>query len=111
MAIKLTLLAPERGTYVVNAAFTDEDGTSVVPDTLTWSLFDASGATVNSRAGINIASPAVNVDILLSGDDLDIDDGKERYLLIKGTYTSTLGVGLPLHDQAVFGVEDFVGLT
>lgn len=110
MATKLTTKAAEQGTIVINAAFTDEDSASVVPDTLSWSLFNASGGVVNSRSAVSIGTPAANVDIALTGDDLDLSDGKYRYLLISGTYTSSLGT-LNLREQASFEILDFVGLT
>jgi len=110
MATNLSLLAPEQGTYVINAVFTDEDSASVVPDSLTWTLTDNRGTVINSRLDVS-ATPAASVDILLTGADLDIDDGAERQILIEGTYTSTLGSGLPIKEQAHFWIDDFVGLS
>jgi len=92
--------AIQSSTYIVNAAFTDEDGGAVVPDTLTWTLKDAAGTVINGRDAI-VITPATSVDILLKGDDLapGTDDVAKLLLTTDATYTSALGSGLPFKAQ------------
>lgn len=104
--------AKEKSTYIVTVTFTAEDGTtSMVPDTMTWSLRDNYGNIVNSRSSVS-ASVATAVTIVLSGNDLVFEQNSlsQRILVVEATYTSTNGVGLPLKDQTSFAVEDIVGV-
>lgn len=107
----LTDKAKEQSTYVVSVAFTDENGDNVTPNSgLTWTLLNRAGGTVNSRGTVSIAA-AGTVTIALYGDDLDTADGYERYLLVRGTYSSTLGTALPLVEECRFHIEDLVGVS
>ena len=102
--------ANESGTYAITVSFTDEDGAAVVPNSpLTWSLTKADRVTiVNSRVNVSI-TPASSITIVLTGDDLAKDAGQLiswRYLVIEGTYNSTLGNDLPLKDHLRFPIVD-----
>ncbi len=106
--------AVEKSTFIVTATFRDENKTLVVPDTMKWSLTDKDSTIINSRDGIVITSLASSVDIVLFGDDLAILAGKSeelRFLVLEGTYTSPLGVGLPLNDQLIFTVFNIRKVT
>lgn len=109
MPISLHDKAQEGSTYVVHAAFYDEDGAAVVPTSVKWSLFDVDEAIVNSRTDVNV-TPAAEVDIVLAGADLLLTDGPFRNLVIECTYDSTLGVGLPLVAEANFHIHDVAGV-
>lgn len=103
--------AVENGTFAITVSFTDEDGNAVVPNSpLTWSLTKSDRQTiVNNREDIQITTPATSVTIVLSGADLAKDTGKLvswRYLVIEGTYNSTLGNDLPLKDHLRFPIVD-----
>jgi hypothetical protein len=109
MPATLSTKAVEQSTYIVTASFTDEDGGVVVPDSLQWSLVDEFGDAVNGRKDVSVTSPQSSEDIVLSGDDLVIDAGRDeqtRWLVIEGTYTSTAGSGLPIKDQVEFIVTN-----
>lgn len=111
MAIELETKAPEKGTYVITATYTDEDGNAVTPNAVTWTLTDKNGVVVNSREDVAISVPGTSNDIVLSGDDLAVDNqGLKRRFLIEGTYDSSLGSDLPLNEEAVFTIDDFVAL-
>lgn len=113
MPTELKTKAVEESTYVVNAAFTDEDGAAVVPNTgLNWTLTDDHGVVINSRDAVAI-TPATAVDIVLKGDDLAMSgDSVVRVVTIEGTYDSgTLGAGLPIKDRAVFDVVGLASVT
>jgi hypothetical protein len=103
-----TTKATEESTYIVNCAFTDDEGNDVTPDTMAWSLTDRDGTVINSREDVAIAALDTNVDIVLSGDDLTIPTGYteiERYLVLEGTYSGTAGSGLPFRDQLKIWIE------
>jgi hypothetical protein len=101
MATVLTVEAVEGSTYVVTAAFTDEDGDLVVPNSVSWTLTESDGDVVNGRQDVS-ETPASSVDILLQGDDLLAKPAGGGYLLMTVTadYDSALGSGLPLIGQA-----------
>ena len=109
MAITLEPNALEDSTYVVTAAFTDEDGIAVVPNTVTWSLKDKSGTVINERTAVD-ETPASSLDIVLSGDDLDpgAPDSDVGLILLTVTapYDSALGAGLPLVAQCWIPVAE-----
>lgn len=108
MTVELQTHATEDSTYVVTAAFTDEDGDDVIPETITWTLTDDdTGAVVNSREDIAVATPAASIDILLQGDDLEplALDRKKLLLTVTTTYDSSLGSDLPGVFQVWFVVD------
>lgn len=109
----LTTTVTEESTCVITAAFTDDAGASVVPNSLTWTLTDGDGTIINSRDGVTI-SPDSSVDIVLSGDDLAVGGASDdliRYLLVEGTYDSDAGSNLPIKDQVRFVISDLVAVT
>lgn len=97
MPVKATSYAVEKSTYAVSAAFTDEDGAAVTPNSVTWRLEDDYGRTINSRTAQSV-TPGESVTIVLSGDDLllfDQDNDSEiRRLIIDAPYNSSLGSNL-----------------
>jgi hypothetical protein len=107
----LTDNAQEQSTYAITVVFTDDNGDVVTPNTgLNWSLYNRAGSVVNSRGTVSITA-AGTVTIALYGSDLDVDDGYERYLLVQGTYSSSLGTAMPLKQQARFHIADLVGVS
>ena len=114
MPVRLTTLARERSSYIVQAAFTDEEGNPFAPATLAWTLSDASGAVINDREDVEIVDPGTTENIVLSGADLALSAGRDkeaRVLTLSGTYFSTLaGQALPFAESARFLVENLVGV-
>ena len=105
---RLSTPAVEKSTYIVTVAFTNEDGDSVIPNSgLNWSLSDLEGNIVNSRTAVAL-TPAATVNIILSGLDLALVDGKDTYrvLTVEGTYNSLLGGSLPIKDSVVFLIRN-----
>lgn len=100
----------ERGTFVVDVSFTDDDGNPVVPNAgLVWSLTKADRATIVNDREDEPITPAATVTIVLSGLDLALDAGKHiqyRYLVIEGTYDGALGSDLPIVDHLRFPISD-----
>jgi hypothetical protein len=110
---KLSDLANEKSTYAINVAFTDEDGDAMTPNSISWDLTDTSGTVINSREG-EVIAPDTAVDIVLSGDDLEIIDtaknAEERELTVYGTFDSDLGSDLPYKDAIKFDVINLVAV-
>jgi hypothetical protein len=117
MTNRLTESAVEKSSYAVTlSGWTDAVGTTVTPDTLTWTLTTAGGSVINSRSAVS-ATPAASVVILLSGLDLAFQTGEAttadvvRVLTIEGTYTSSLGNGIPLREEYRFLLSPLVVVT
>lgn len=115
MPTTFTDMVLEESTKTFVISFYDETGAPVVPNAgLQWWLFDDDKESiVNNRNGV-IISPAAEITLILSGDDLAIlhrrPEGYEtRYIVIRGTYDSDLGVGLPIVDYAEFRVLNIPG--
>lgn len=108
MAISIQEPAIEGGSYEVRIDWEDEQGNSVAPTTMTWTLHDADNSVINDRNAVEIETPAATELIFLFGDDLLIP-GKQsvkRYISFSGTYTSPVhGAGKPLVDQVDFPIE------
>jgi len=103
--------AIEGGTYVISAQFSDELGVTMVPTTVTWTLLDMDGDVINSRSDVS-ATAATTINIVLSGNDLameDNDSGK-RLVLVEATYTSSYGAGLPLKKEYPFTIDRLTGV-
>lgn len=97
------------GTYIITCAFKDSAGAAVTPNTLTWDLTDNEGNVINSRSGVSIAVPSTSNAVVLTGADLDNDQGNSRVFTIEGTYDSiTYGANLPLRGQAEFTIGVWV---
>jgi len=114
MPSKLTSYAVEKSTFAVVCAFTDEDGSAVTPDSVTWSLVDDSGTVVNSLQD-QAETPDTSVTIVLSGDDLQLldqdNDYETRYLEVSAVVDTDLGDDLPLKDRAEFKVINLQSIT
>lgn len=105
--------AVEESTYMVMAAFTDENAAAVAPNagTLTWTLTDRLGNVMNLRSAVAITS-AATVTVVLSGDDLAIGTyGPSRVITFQGLYNSSLGNNLPIKAQGEFEIENLVAVT
>lgn len=91
-----------------------QTGSLVSPVTLDWTLTDSSDTVINSRSSVSvdITAGATSVDILLSGDDLQIKTAEtskrqvRRRLLIEATYHSDLGLSTPANELVPFVVEN-----
>jgi hypothetical protein len=110
-----SICATEGGSIVIVAAFTDEDGNSVVPNSVTWTLTDGGGTVINSREDI-VVTPDVSVDIILSGDDLPWSgsyptDDNTLYMLIQSEYDSTLGSNIPQNQEVEITVKNLRGVS
>jgi len=109
-----TTHAKEEGTFIVNAAFADEDGNAETPSAVTWTLTDTSGNVINSRED-EVITPDESVDIILSGDDLalqlDESGNVVRVLTVEALYDSDLQNNLPLKSAVKFIIDSLVAVA
>lgn len=102
----------EKGSATIVAAFTDENGDTMTPVSLTWTLTDTSGNIIHNRDAV-VITPDTSVDIVLDGDDLAIpvSNDLDRVITIEGTYNSSYGTGLHLKDQVTFSINNLVAVS
>lgn len=114
MPTTLTKQAIEKGTYIIDLTFTDEDGATVAINSGgTWKLTNRSGHVINSRTG-QVLAAASTASIVLSGNDLSLPAGvssEERLVTVEATYDSDAGSNLPLRDQVAFTVVNLTAVT
>lgn len=102
----------EQSTGAFDCVFTDENGDSVTPDSVKWTITDSSGNVINEREQVVVASPEATTTITIYGDDLKILESEAgnayvaRFIVVEGTYTSKLGAGLPTTEEAYFTVKN-----
>jgi len=114
MPTKFEVAAPELGTIVITASFTDENGVAVTPSTCAWMLVNSAGTVINGRSSVSLV-PAPTVTVALTGDDLSMLEAEtgetaKRYFVLRGTYTSTLG-SLAFADYCTFYVRAIPGVS
>ena len=110
MTTSISVQPSEKGTAVVTLAFTDEDGSTIVPTSLAWQLMRVDGTVVNSRTFA--AETFTGTQIVLSGLDLAIfgsNDSGSRVLSIQGVYNSSAGSDLPLKGECKFVIDPLLG--
>ena len=116
MAIEITTEAVEKSTFVIAASFLDEDGAAVVPnaDTIKWTLTNETGGTVINSRLLVAETSASTVNIVLTGNDLEIDsdlDKVRRLVTVQAEYDSNLGSGLTLKESFYFNVINLKRIT
>jgi len=97
----------EESSFIFDIDFYDEDKDSVIPKTLTWTLTDTSGNVINSREDV-VVTPAAQVNIILSGDDLAITGNSDeiRVITIEATYDSDIGSDIPIKEDYSFKINN-----
>lgn len=112
MSTKLKV-AVEKSTKMIIISFFDENDIAKDPESMKWTLTDASGNVINEREDVAVVDPSSVETIVLSGDDLaiisDTDNGK-RLFTVEATYNSELGDGLTLNGEANFTIINLVAI-
>lgn len=111
MPTNLNITANEEGCIVIAASFTDATDAPIVPESIHWKLVNAEGTVINNRTDTTI-TPASTVNIVLSGNDLEVAEATvtaERYLTVWGTFNSSYGLGLPYTDEVFFRIKNLKG--
>lgn len=117
--ISISETAIEKSTIVFTISFQDEDGEDVVPESVQWSLVDSQANAINERQSVEIelADLAASIDIVLSGDDLQLTENERyakkvyRYLVVEAVYNSDAGSGLSLNESIRFKIENLIHIT
>ena len=110
--VRLMTIALERSTVALVASFRDEADELITPTVVNWSLTDGDGNIINENDAIDV-SPANQITVVLSGDDLALsagDDGR-RQVVIRATYDGTLGDDLPIVGVLEFTVRNVPGVV
>jgi hypothetical protein len=109
---ELSEQALEKSTFIISVSFYDEDGDAVIPNTVSWSLRTIDGHVINGRKDVS-ETPATTVNIVLTGDDLQIVANKtnERVVTVESVYDSDLGNDLNLNEEIYFIIKDLVGIS
>lgn len=115
MPTTMTTPALEGSTYGIPFTFTDDLGVAVVPTSATWTLLKRGGSPPSEtivRGPVTITPLTSTYIIILSGTDLALvfAESPIRYVLVKYTYSSSLGTGLPANDIISFLVTNLVGV-
>lgn len=107
MAIVLEKTAVENSTFVIRVTFYDENDEEMIPTDIKWTLTNERQQVVNDRED-QVVTPDSTIDIVLTGDDLDISAGvgNSRTLTLEATYTSSYGIGLKFKEAIYFSVEN-----
>jgi hypothetical protein len=104
--------APEASTYEVVLSYFDKTAAAMTPTAAAWSLFDGEGNVINSRSAVAISALSTTNTIELTGADLPyIPQDSAVYLVVKMTYTSTLGAGRVTFNQFEIPIEPIKGAT
>ena len=86
-----------------------------IPDTFFWSLTDSDGKIINGLHNIEITELYEVNAIFLYDDDLKTVTGtgsdRLRKIVVHVTYTSVLGVGLPVKNEFIFYLKDLTAVT
>lgn len=111
----MSISANEQSSVFVTAVFTDEDGASVVPNSVTWTLTDVGGTVVNSREDVSV-SAAASVKILLEGDDLPWfgvkrTDTYTLKVLFEALYDSGVETDIPLKEEETILVSNLSAIS
>ena len=119
---------PEEGVRTVRLSLSDEEGDGVVPNSISFTLYNRpsdpteSPDIINSIEDKNILTEVdensdgtVTVDIVLEGDDLAFEDGEDgvlahRALVVKYQYDSDVGTDLDDKIQFLFSIERIFGV-
>lgn len=109
----IPVTAPENGSVKTVISFKDpEDDTAIEPETATWTLTDLNGTIINARSVVDL-TPAEDITLILSGDDLQILSTEtaleyaHRLLTIEATYDTGSAVIVPITQEFLFQVENF----
>jgi hypothetical protein len=103
----------EESTYIVELDFKDTRNRDVIPKALVWTLSTEDGTVINDRYKVSESELAAEMNIVISGDDLQLVDRKaiyeNRILTIEATYDSdTYGDDLPFKKQFMFRVKNLI---
>ena len=116
MPLKLIGKATEKSSIGVKWTFTKADGSDAIVTALTWTLTDIDGNVINSRQGVVVSTPQPSETVILSGNDLVLQDQSNDYELrvmtIEAMYDPENGdEDVPLKESAEFPVYNLRAIS
>lgn len=109
MAIHHLTAVNAGSTLIVTFAFEALDGDEVKPNSIEWDLTDPDGNIVNNRSAVQV-TPAVKVDILLTGDDLKAAKRDYNILTLRAVYDSDVRRDLPIREECIVPIINLVNV-
>lgn len=108
MPIEIDTSVNEGGTLFVTAAFIDEEGASIAPHTLTWTLTNKKGNVINDRENVPIDTPGESETVVLTGDDLVLAHDADDFVILqfRGLYDSDIEHDLVIIEEAEIPVTN-----
>lgn len=103
MPIQIKDVVPAKSTAGFEVSFFDDTGTAVIPNSVTWTLYNKDRDIVNGREAVDV-TPAETVTITVSGNDNLYTDGQTRILEVTALYDSSLGQDLPMVDEIIYRI-------
>lgn len=110
MPITLSDKVPDGSACVATATFTDEAGDAVIPDSITWSLYDQDGTIVNSKEDVAVVTPAASVDVLIEGENNLYSGGHKRTIVFKAVVDLAAGNNQDSNESATYQILDIPGV-
>ena len=103
----------ERGTALVRATFTAEDGTTpATPKTLYTQITDISGNVIEGKKQVTVGLASTMYFLLKGGQIPKPPDGNQHVVLtVEYTYDSARGSDLPGTDEYRIPVNDLVAIS
>ena len=110
MPVTISSHAREGGTILLPVNFTDEDGDSFKPNSISWKLTDEDGTVINGRSSVSLTANS-STSVVLTGDDLAITGTVRKIVKVKvfGTYNSDYGTNLTYREEATVVIDNLVG--
>jgi hypothetical protein len=103
-------LVNEGSSVIFGVTFLDENGASVVPNAIAWSLLTDDNTAVVEEEPV---TPAASVSVAVNGTYLTLGnqyDQGYRTFVVESTYDSSAGSGLPVVGKMRFRIEDILGV-
>jgi hypothetical protein len=114
--ITIATRAVEKSTFALVVTFYDELNALVIPNEIYWTLTNRQGDIINGLSHVMVGVPGSTITILLKGADLAIQSDEasspaSRLLTIEALYDSSLGLGLPFNEEAVFFIDNLTKIS
>lgn len=104
--------AKEGNTYLIDYAFTNENGSAVSVLSGAWSLRDNFGNIVNGRSAVSIIAPASSGTVVLTKDDLIYEKNSStfRTFTLSAVYSGDFGSACTIAEEASFEITPLIGV-
>lgn len=116
MPAKLAGKMVEKSSRGIKWTFKKSDGTSPTIQSMTYTLTNLDGDVINELKDVVVLSPTAETTIVLSGDDLQMEDQdnlvETRIMTIKATYDpEDGGADIPIKESVEFPLYNLKAVT